>query len=212
MFRRSAPLCCVVFLVALSGCLGTLAHADAGATTIPTAASEREGYVAGNETRVPFRIPVGVGGVGGEVTVTGHLAGHSRTVAADRTAVLLLVTTPDVRVAGASVNPLRGAADPNVVRTGLELAGRARSLGGVENVTDLREQSVRNVTFLGTTTPLSTYAGVVETDAGRADVRVHVASVEHEGDVVVAVSVHPASMDERDAVSRMLAAAEYRTV
>nr|WP_231751360.1 DUF6517 family protein [Halogeometricum sp. CBA1124] len=153
-----------------------------------------------------------VGGVGGEVTVTGHLAGHSRTVAADRTAALLLVTTPDVRVAGASVNPLRGATDPNAVRAGLALAGRARTLGGVENVTDLREQSVRNVTFLGTTAPLTTYAGVVETDAGRADVRVHVASVEHEGDVVVAVSVHPATMDERDAVSRMLAAAEYRTV
>ncbi|MUV56873.1 hypothetical protein [Halogeometricum sp. CBA1124] len=58
MFRRSVPLCCVVVLVALSGCLGTLVDADAGATTIPTAASEREGYVAGNETRVPFRIPV----------------------------------------------------------------------------------------------------------------------------------------------------------
>lgn len=212
MIRRSLPAVCIAVaaVVVLSGCLGTLAAVDAGATAVPGATVEREGYVAGNETTVPLRVPVGVAGVGGEVSVTGHLAGYSRTTAANETAVLLVVTTPDATVGGVSVNPLRGATDPSVVRTALGLAARARTTGAVENVTDLREESTAAVALLGETTAMTTYAGVVNTDAGRADVRVHVASVEHEGDVVLALAVHPASMDERAAVTRMLAAAEYR--
>lgn len=210
MFRGSVPLVSVVLIVVLSGCLGTLASADAGAASVPTAAYEREGYVAGNETSVPLRFPVGVAGVGGEVAVTSHVAGYSRTTAENETAAFLLLTTPNARVGGVSVNPLRGATDPTLVRTALEFVGTARTLGNVENVTDLRELGSEEVELLNETTELTTYAGVVDTATGRADVRVHVAVVEYEEDVVLALSVHPASMDERAAVGRMLAAAEHR--
>lgn len=210
MFRGSVPLVSVVLIVVLSGCLGTLASADAGAASVPTAAYEREGYVAGNETSVPLRFPVGVAGVGGEVAVTSHVAGYSRTTAENETAAFLLLTTPNARVGGVSVNPLRGATDPTLVRTALEFVGTARTLGNVENVTDLRELGSEEVELLNETTELTTYAGVVDTATGRADVRVHVAVVEYEEDVVLALSVHPASMDERAAVGRMLAVAEHR--
>ncbi|SFR47116.1 DUF6517 family protein [Halogeometricum limi] len=212
MSRRSLTIGCIVLVVALSGCLGTLASADAGATTVPSSAYEREGYVAGNATSVPLRVPVGVAGVGGEVSVTNHVAGYSRTTGENETAAFLVVTSPNARVAGISANPLRAVTDPGVVRTGLELASRARTLGNVENVTDLRELSTRDVELLGATAPLTTYAGVVDTEAGSVDVRVHVVAVEHGDDVVLALSVHPATMDERGAVERMLAAAEYRAV
>lgn len=210
MFRGSVPLLTVVLVVALSGCLGTLASADAGAASIPATAYEREGYVAGNETSVPLRFPVGVAGVGGEVTVTSHVSGYSRTTSGNETAALLVLTTPNVRVGGVSVNPLRGATDPTLVRTGLEFVGEARTLGNAGNVTDLRELSSADVELLGETVPMTTYAGVVDTAAGRVDVRVHVAAVEYGEDVVLVLSVHPASMDERAAVGRMLAAAEHR--
>ena len=211
MIREPIPLLSVVLVVALAGCLGTLASADAGAASIPTTAYEREGYVAGNETSVPLRFPVGVAGVGGEVAVTSHVAGYSRTTEANDTAALLVLTTPNARVGGVSVNPLRGATDPTLVRTGLEFVSRARTAGNVENVTDLRELDSGEVELLGETTTLTTYAGVVDTEAGSADVRVHVAVTEYEEDVVLALSVHPASMDEHAAVGRMLAAAEHRT-
>jgi hypothetical protein len=212
---RVGPLLAVTAVVLLAGCLGGTLSFSATPATIPPASLTAEGYVAGNATAVPLRLPVGVAGVGTTVDVTAHVAGYSRTTASNDTAGLLLLSTPDERVAGRSVNPFAVATNREVLQTALTTLERTGGLAGeytpagTAGIADLREVAVRNVTMFGEPTELTTYAGTATADGERVAVLVHVAAVRHDGDVVVALAVHGESMDERDAVARLVAAAEH---
>lgn len=183
-------------LIVIAGCSGTLAEYSSAPATVPDAALEPRGYVHGNTTAIPLTYRVGPPGVSQEVTAETWVSGYSKTTAENETAVLVIYSSPDVEVAGTSVNPLRQLSNRELVKFVLERVTDLRVLGGVDDVTDLREVGARNVTVLGTPTQLASYAGTAELEGESVAIVVSVAAVDHEGDVVVALGVHEATLDE----------------
>jgi hypothetical protein len=193
--RGYGPLFVAVAVV-LAGCSGTLVEFAASPATVPDSALEATGYVHGNTTEVPLTYRVGLFGVSRDVTVRTWVSGYSKTTADNRTAILVLHSSPNVAVAGESVNPLGQLSNRELVSVALDQVTDLRAMGGIENVTDLREVGSRNVTVLGTPTRTVSYAGTAEIEDERLGVVVDLTVVEHGDDVVVALGVYEESLDE----------------
>ncbi|KAB1196885.1 MULTISPECIES: DUF6517 family protein [Haloferax] len=221
--RLTRPAVALAFVVVLAGCLGGTTTIAAEPATIPASAYESHGYVHGNSTVVPFAYDVGAGPASQTVGVEVWVAGYSKTTADDDITALAVVSSPNRQVAGQSVNPIANLGNRELVGTGLELLSDAQALGSVPEVNGLREVSARDVTILGEETELVTYEGTVVVEAGEttidgesvayeggsAEVRIHVATVEHDDDVVVVIGVHEASVDETDAIASLASAIEH---
>ncbi|WP_396610287.1 DUF6517 family protein [Haloferax sp. S1W] len=212
----------LAFVVVLSGCLGG-ATFSAEPATIPAAAYEAHGYVHGNTTLVPLSQRVGIGPVSRTVGAEVWVSGYSKTTADDAVTGLAVISSPNVEVVGQSVNPLASLGNRELVRAGLDLLTDAQTLGNISEVNGLREVDAQPVTMLGTEAELVTYAATVvvepgettvdgETvphEGGTVDVRIHLATVEHDGDVIVVVAVHGADVNERDAIVELAGAVEH---
>ncbi len=179
MRGRLLPL--VALLVVVAGCTGTLVEVRSGQATIPDAALAPVEYVHGNTTEVPLTYPVGVGPISRDVSVYVWVSGYSRTVTdesgANDTAALLVVSSPNRKVEGQSVNPFTQLSNRGVVSELFEVVAEADSAtGGVidgasANVTEvarLEEQSVQNRTVLGQTVEVVTFAATVRIDTAAA--------------------------------------------
>ncbi|KAB1192062.1 hypothetical protein GJR96_00840 [Haloferax sp. MBLA0076] len=221
--RPLRPALALAFVVVLAGCLGGTTTLSAEPATIPAAAYESHGYVHGNSTVIPFAYEVGVGPASRTVGVEMWASGYSKTTADDDVTVLLVLSSPNREVAGQSVNPLANLGNRELVGTGLELLSDAQALGNVPEVNGLREVGARDVTILGEETELVTYTGTVvvepgETtvdgeavayEGGSAEVLLHLATVEHDGDILVVLAVHGADGDEMDAIAALASAVEH---
>lgn len=193
-------------LVVLAGCTGTLVELSAEPATVPPAALAGTGYVHGNTTPVTFAPVVGVGPLVRDVRVTGWLSGYSRTTTDGDIAALVVLSTPDARVEGESVSPVTRLSDPEVVEWALGQVAAAGAGRGIDaGVNGLRPVDRETRTVLGQPVEVVSYAGTVSVEGEQAEVLLHLAVVEHEDDVVVALGVHGAALDERD---RLLALVE----
>lgn len=196
-------------VVVLAGCTGTLLSAEATPATIPASAYESVGYVHGNTTSVPLTYGVGVAGVSRNVTVTSWLSGYSRTTADGRTAGLLVLSTPNVEVAGESVNPFNRLSDGAVLERVLDATSSFGATEEMDGLSGLRRLDTSERTVLDTPTNVTTYAGNVDAEGTPMGVLVHVLTVEHGDDVVVAIAVHPESMDETTTVHELFERIEH---
>lgn len=201
------PLLVACALV-VAGCSGTLVEYAASPASIPDAALEPRGYAHTNTTQLPLTYRVGGASFSRDLTVQTWVSGYVQTTE-NETSVLVLHSSPDVGVANRSVNPASQLSNREVVGFVLERVVDLQALGGLENVSELSERGVRNVTVLGTPTQMASYAGTAEVDGQRAGVVVNVAVVEHEGDVVVAVGVHSESVDESPAHAALVEEIEH---
>lgn len=188
----------VVVTVLLAGCSGTLVEVAASPATIPDSALEPHGYVHGNTTEVPLTYRAGMLGVSRDVTARTWVSGYSKTTAENRTAVLVVYSSPNVKVEGESVNPLAYLSNRELVSFTLNRTTDLRVLAGIENVSDLSEAGVRDVTVLGTETQTVSYVGTAEIDGNRTGIVVDVTAVEHGDDVVVAVGIYGDALDETE--------------
>jgi len=112
----------------------------------------------------------------------------------------VVLSTPTGGVAGQDLNPAADWSNRRVIsemrdRTGL--------------VPDLEAEGNRTVQALGESRRVSTYTGTAQVLGQPVDVRVHVASFTHEGDVVVAVAVHPEDLDETDTVDALFSGLQH---
>jgi hypothetical protein len=135
-------------------------------------------------------------GISRDVTARTWVSGYSKTTAENETAVLVLYSSPDVKVEGRSVNPFTQLSNREFVLFALERVTDLRVAGEVDDVSDLREVGVRNVTVLGEQTRTTTYAGTAEVEGERVGVVVDVTVVEHGEDVVVALGIYEETLDE----------------
>lgn len=187
----------VVCAVVVAGCSGTLVEYAASPATLPDPALDSRGYVHGNTTEVPLTYRAGAFGIiSSNVTARTWVSGYSKTTAENETAVLVLYSSPNVRVEGQSVNPLTLLSNRELAAFVLDRVTDLRVVGGVEGVSDLREVGTRNVTVLGVSTRTVSYAGTAEVDGQRAGVVVDITVVEHGEDVVVALGVYGDALDE----------------
>ena len=227
----------VAALVLLAGCTGTLAEVRSAPATVPEVALAPVGYVHGNTTEVPLTYPVGVGPVQRDVTVYLWVSGYSRTVenaqGSNDTAALLVVSSPNERVEGQSVNPFVHLSNRELVAQLFELVVEAGAATG-QNVTDvasLTETGVAARTVLGQPVEVTTYVATVRygptataegsagtstataapaSDAGATrTLFVHLMAVEHGDDVVLALGVHGDAMDEGATMAGLMEAIEH---
>ena len=196
----------LALVLALSGCSGTLVEYTASPAEIPESALESQGYVHGNTTMVPLTYRLGVAGVSRNITAETWVAGYSKTPTANDTAAVVLYSSPNVELAGRSVNPLSQLSNRELIQNGIDRVTDLRGVGGIENVSDLRETGTRNVTMLGKQTQLVSYTGTAEVDGQRVSVVVNLAMVEHGDDIVVAIGIHEAALDETPAHATLVEA------
>lgn len=213
--HRFAPFL-LAALVVLAGCTGTLVDVRASPATIPAEAYEAADYVHGNTSAVPLTYPVGALGVTRNVTVTSYVSGYSKTVEADDgspgdVAALLVVSTPNARVAGQSVNPFAHATNAELSERAFALLERGKGMGEwqYEDLGDLREVDRGERTVLGEPTDVVTFAASATLEGKTTELRVHVLSVEHGDDVVVALGVHEAGFDESAALRGLMERIEH---
>ena len=211
MFPAGHGTLLVVGAVVLAGCSGTLVEYGASPATLPDSALEPLDYVHGNTTEVPLTYRAGMLGISRDVTARTWVSGYSKTTAENETALLVLYSSPNVKVEGQSVNPFTQLSNRELVLFALDRMTDLRVAGGIDDVSDLREVDVRNVTVLGERTRTVTYAGTAEVEGERVEVVVDVTVVEHGDDVVVALGIYGEALDETSNHVALVRQMEHQT-
>jgi hypothetical protein len=235
MSTRGRTALAAIFVVALAsaGCLGFLTGSEplrfSANETVPSddALAETDYAEAGNQS-LERVFNVSLGGQTRSVDTTSYLFTYNRSIpvealtnesvpdgdvatptaegaaenvsmnvsGANPSARFAVFATPDASVAGQSVNPLASLSARQLVQ---------RFLGVGENA-DLTFQGNRTVQSLGASRTVETYRA--QPGESETAVRFHVSRFSYDGDVVVAIAVHPASVEEGDRVDTLLAGLE----
>lgn len=197
----------VVVLVVFGGELAVLVGletktATAAPATVEDETAQETGYrLVGTDTET-VRRQATVAGVGPTVEVESRVAEYRRQVSLPvvgevPAAAFVVVSTPQIRTLGIALNPV-GRAD------GRAILDRAEGRYGAFTVD--RKLGERTVRTLGKTATVERFRGE-RTIAGlvTVDLDLHVTTVPHEGDYVVAVGIHPTVVeDEPGRVDRLL--------
>ncbi|MFB6151522.1 MAG: DUF6517 family protein [Haloarculaceae archaeon] len=222
--RRAAVVVALGLVAVTAGCLGVLTGSEplafaANGTVVEDAALRDAGYEEGEHRTIGRTFNASVGGGTRQVTIRNELYRYNRTVPAGSlttgngsagtgvptnrsgaapsvsgAAQFAVLSSPDASVAGQSVNPLADL-------SARELVERFSVSNAVRNLTFDGNRSVR---ILGQRRTVSAFRAEATGIGPATRVRVHVTSFEHEGDLVVAIAVHPELLDERDRVDRLL--------
>jgi hypothetical protein len=135
------------------------------------------------------------------VNVTNHLHQYDREVdlgpvGSQRAAVFATIATPEVDVAGQTFNPIDDLSNR-------ELLSRFES--EYDGLSVGQQVDNRTHTVLGTETGVEKYEGTADLDSTSVDVYIHVTTVKHESDFVVALGIYPQELDgEEERVFTML--------
>lgn len=212
MNRRGAVL--LALLVALAGCLSPGVGVTAAPAGVPAETLDDAGFVGPAPRAVNVSVPVGVGPIVVNANVTSHVAvyadaesdvfangtgggGGDDSAASDAPAnatptALVVLSTPGFRTAGVTLNPLTRPPDPAMVERVTDLLDQVPGAPAANLSGEVRAVDSRDLTVLGRETRATTYAG---NRTGAA--RLTLATVEHEGDVVVLVGVHDGPAADR---------------
>jgi hypothetical protein len=112
----------------------------------------------------------------------------------------VVVASPGAEMAGQTLNPAGEWSNERV------LEQVASQTGQLE---DIEKDRVRTATSLGASRNVTTFNATTEKAGQEIDVRAHVASFEHAGDVIIVVGVHPQAMDEEENVDELLGGLEH---
>lgn len=206
--RQSVGALSVAVLVLLAGCVaGAVEFGSSPATVAPDALADA-GYAVEREAPTPVSSPVVLGPFVADVSVTGYAGVYTKTVGED-TAALVVLSTPNRKVLGQSVNPLAHLSNRELVGWTLNQVGRLGALGEFEGVRSLQHVGAEERTVLGERVDVLEYAGTVDTGGERRDVVVHLVAVEHGSDVILAVGVHERSFDESAALVGLIERVEH---
>ena len=192
--RRISALLALAVCLLLGGC--TLPGADLTANAAPASVNEdaldATGYATDESATIALNETIGIGGEDREVGVKNTIRTYAHTEHEGR---FVVFSTPNPDTDGAPVNPFANRSErPDV----------ARMLGEVNNTSALTVENRQNVTMVGQQAELVTYATSNHSSEGTMPVFVHVAVAQDAGDAVVAVGVHPQSIEGSDAMTRLV--------
>jgi len=208
MSRRLLPVA-VALLFVTSGCVGLITGETvtfaAEPATVSDSTLDETGYELQNASQRNVSESVTVAGQERTLRLTNEWRQYTRSgtilgVEVVEISRFVVLSTPTAEVAGQDLNPAADWSNRRVIsemrdRTGL--------------VPDLEAEGNRTVQALGESRRVSTYTGTAQVLGQPVDVRVHVASFTHEGDVVVAVAVHPEDLDETDTVDALFSGLQH---
>jgi hypothetical protein len=177
---------------------------EAGTATVSEDAQSETGYeLERSDTQEISRSFAGQ-----NVTVTNNLTEYGRSAdlpafGDTRIARFTVLATPQVEVAGQGpFNPVAQFSNRDLV---LRLQEQYDSIGNV------RDSTNRTVTMLGEETRVTRFRADAQTAGGEdVEVFIHVTRVQHEGDFVIAVAVHPTRLEGEQAnVDTLLEGVEH---
>ncbi|MFC6864481.1 DUF6517 family protein [Halomicroarcula sp. GCM10025817] len=201
----------VALLVVSSGCVGLITGEtvafEAEPAAVDDAALETTGYDEARAEAQTVTRNVSVVGQERTVRITNHVAEYNRSVELGplgelELARLIVLSTPGATVAGQSLNPLASQSNRRLAERLVQRSGR---------ISDVASEGNRTVQILGEDRTVSEFTGTSEVQGQEIDVRLHVTSFEHDGDVIVAIAVHPERIDERDRVDTLMGAIQHPT-
>lgn len=204
--RRAVAAVALVTLLVTSGCIGFLTGSEAlsfeaDSVAVSDSALEQTGYQEQRTTTDQRNRTFTVAGQERQVTVTNHLAEYSRsadTLFGDQqVARFTAFSTPQVRIAG------QGPFNPVDDLSNRELALQLQQQ--YSSIDNIRFESNRTVTALGQETTVSKFRADATLSGGQeVEVFLHLTQIEHEGDFVIAVGVHPTRIDEQADIDTLI--------
>ncbi|MFC6757611.1 MULTISPECIES: DUF6517 family protein [Haloarcula] len=112
----------------------------------------------------------------------------------------IVVSSPGAKVAGQTLNPAASWSSDRILEQVADQTGQ---------LDDIESDGSRNAESLGDEREVSEFTATTELKGQEIDVRLHVVSFEHEGDVVIAVGAHPEEIDEEENVDELLEGIEH---
>lgn len=213
MKRQGALLLVVLALVVTSGCVGLVMGDGVELDGDPAAVSDDTlsdtDYAFAEYRAIHLNETVDVLGQERHINTTNHAVIYNRTSNLDQfdqdTGGFVAISTPDVSIAGQSVNPAARMSNRELVEQFEgELESQIGELGDLNEVSERTEPMLRyaaNVTVFET-----------ETTIGDRNVTlyVHVTKIKHEGDLVAAIGVHPEALQQQaPEISRLIQNVEH---
>jgi hypothetical protein len=131
---------------------------------------------------------------------------------------VFLFSTPDISVAGFSVNPLARLSGADLIARLVD-EGLARTEGDFA-VSDVEQEDEVTLSILGEERPVPIFSAVVEaegsegapiegTENGEIPVRLYLLSTTHQDDVLLAIGIHPEPVDAGEEIQSLLEGIEH---
>ena len=197
--RRFRLVLALIVLVVASGCTlpGGQLTAEANPVAVGNDTLDRTGYALDDSATIALNETVGIEGEDREVGVKNHIETYEH---GDRAGRFVVFSTPSPEASGTPVNPFAKPSERRDV---------GRMLGEVNNTSALTIEKRQNVTLVGQSTELVTYATTNRSGEETTPVFVSVAVAQNDGDAVVAVGVHPQSVDGATTTKRLIEGVEH---
>lgn len=194
MQRRTLITGALGLAAGLAGCAATQEEFEfeAQPASFADAAVSEAGYERVQQQDVVIDRSVEAGGTERDVTVTNYATTYNREVAVGGQsrplASAVVFSTPSISIVGQEFNP---AASENL----LDLVARASDqlddrfeAGSIRDITKVEEQ---DVTVLETETTMGVFDAVAEIDGSEITLRLLVARVQRDGDIIVVGTAYP---------------------
>ncbi|WP_299237196.1 DUF6517 family protein [Natronomonas sp.] len=201
MQRRTLITGALGLTAGLAGCAATQEEFEfeAEPAAFDDAAVNEAGYERVQQQDIVVDRSVEAGGTERDVTVTNYATAYSREVSVgDQTRPLasaVVFSTPSISIVGQEFNP---AASENL----LDLVARASDqlddrfeAGSIRDITKVEE---RDTTVLETETTMGVFDAVAETDGRELTLRLLVARVQRDGDIIVVGAAYPQQLVEEE--------------
>jgi len=214
--RRALTLIGTVGLAGVAGCVGENGEVTATAAPAAIPAGERQGYEANGPEPMEINETVEIAGVSRDVSVSTWSAAYA---APESQTGVFLVSTPDKKVGGISVNPLTRLSGADlivrVINQGLGQAGGDMAVESIEQETEI------TASVLGEDRTIPVFSGVLDigsngsaseiegAENGEVPIKLYVLSVSHESDVLLAVGFHPESVSASEEITSLMEAIEH---
>ncbi|MXV64189.1 hypothetical protein GS429_19385 [Natronorubrum sp. JWXQ-INN-674] len=187
----------VAGLASLSGCLGMLGMAEHESSPAGVDASVRSdtGYEQTGIDDVVVEEDVGVSAASETVVVTNYLTEHEKAVdmeplGSQRGAVFMVLTTPQIGVAGRNFNPVEDMSAGELV----DLVG-----DNYDEMGNISHEADDEITILGETTTRSRFSADAMFSGQEVEVDLHVSeAVEGGDDLLVTIGVYPQRLRSRE--------------
>lgn len=208
--RRALAVLGTIGIGGVAGCLGEDGiQGVAKPAVIPDAAAH--GYDEDGPEEIKFDETIEVGGIEQDVNIRTYSAAYA---SSDDESMLFLFSTPDISVAGFSVNPLARLSGADLIARVIdEGLGAADTDGGIR---DIESEDEREVTVLGDERAVQVFSAVFEAEGaeqagedGEIPIKLYVLSVTHQEDVILSVGFHPETVDASDNILSLMEHIEH---
>ncbi len=211
MRRRILAAVAVAGLMTMAGCgflLGTESLSFvASEATVSDASLEDTGYEETNVTEKNVTREPTVAGQTREVVVTNWLAQYERQVGIEgvgeqRAAVFVAFSSPQIEVAGQTLNPLSTMSEKDIL---------TRFNTGYEGISVGNQTGSQNVSALGTDRTITQFDGTATFVGQEVDVVIQVGKFKHGSDYIGVVAIYPEmAVGEDDNVVTLLNGLTHR--